>query len=135
MMISNFYILLWMIFNHVIDDYFLQGILATLKQKDYWIGECSKKGELFNKSIYKYDYFAALFMHSFSWTFMIMLPLVIYTKFTIDPIAVLGVFAINLIIHFVTDHAKANWKVINLCTDQFIHIIQIFATWLVFIFA
>ena len=132
---SSIYILLWMIFNHVIDDYFLLGILATLKQKDYWKEESQKKHIDFDNSIYKYDYIPALFMHSFSWSFMIMFPLVIYTNFTINTVPVIGVFLINLIIHFVTDDVKANWKVINLCTDQTIHMIQIFATWLAFMMA
>ena len=131
-MISIYYILLFMIFNHIIADYVLQGILATLKQKDCWKNECMKNCIVFNDSIYKYDYVAALFMHSFCWTFMIMLPLAICTNFTINTVPVIGVFLINLIIHYVVDDLKANWKVINLCTDQTIHMIQIFVTWLAF---
>lgn len=129
-----FLILLWMIFNHVIDDYFLQGILATLKQKDYWISESIKKEEDFDKSIYKYDYLMALFMHSFSWAFMIMLPLAIYLNFRMNIAVFISIFILNLIIHFYTDNAKANFKVINLCQDQFIHMIQIFTTWLIILF-
>ena len=131
-MISNYYILLFMIFNHIIADYVLQGILATLKQKDYWKNECMKNGIVFNDSIYKYDYVAALFMHSFCWTFMIMLPILVVTTYTINPIVFSGVFAINLIIHYVVDDLKANYKIINLCQDQIFHMIQIFVTWLAF---
>lgn len=131
-MISNYYILLFMIFNHIIADYVLQGILATLKQKDYWKNECMKNGIVFNDSIYKYDYVAALFMHSFCWTFMIMLPILVVTTYTINPIVFLGVFAINLITHYVVDDLKANYKIINLCQDQTFHMIQIFVTWLAF---
>lgn len=131
----SFFILLWMIFNHVIDDYFLQGILATLKQKDYWISESIKKEENFDKSIYKYDYLMALFMHSFSWTFMIMIPLVISLKFVnVNMSIFIPIFVLNLMIHFFTDNAKANLKVINLCQDQFIHMVQIFTTWLIILF-
>lgn len=130
-----FLILLWMIFNHVIDDYFLQGILATLKQKEYWISESLKNGENFDKSIYKYDYLMALFMHSFSWTFMIMIPLIIGLDFVnVNMSIFIPIFILNLMIHFFTDNAKANLKVINLCQDQFIHMIQIFTTWLIIIF-
>ena len=131
-MISNYYILLFMIFNHIIADYVLQGILATLKQKDYWKNECMKNGIVFNDSIYKYDYVAALFMHSFCWTFMIMLPILVVTTYTINPVVFLGVFAINLVIHYVVDDLKANYKIINLCQDQTFHMIQIFVTWLAF---
>ena len=69
------YILLWMIFCHVVADYNLQGFLATMKQKDYWQEESIKKGIDFNNSIYKHDYKVALFMHSFAWSFMIMLQI------------------------------------------------------------
>ena len=103
-MISNYYILLFMIFNHIIADYVLQGILATLKQKDYWKNECMKNGIVFNDSIYKYDYVAALFMHSFFWTFMIMLPILVVTTYTINPIVFSGVFAINLIFLATTEY-------------------------------
>ena len=131
----SFFILLWLIFNHVIDDYFLQGILATLKQKDYWISESIKKEENFDKSIYKYDYLMALFMHSFSWTFMIMIPLVISLKFVnVNMSIFIPIFVLNLMIHFFTDNAKANLKAINLCQDQFIHMVQIFTTWLIILF-
>lgn len=61
------FILFTMIFCHIVDDYYLQGWLASAKQKSWW--EKNAPGKL-----YKYDYLAALFMHSFSWSFMIMLP-------------------------------------------------------------
>lgn len=127
------YILLWMIFNHVFDDYFLQGILATLKQKNYWIEECAKQGEHFNHSIYKNDYKMALAMHSFSWTFMIMLPLIVIgVVLKLDAWFILSFFVINCITHYVVDDAKANHKTINLVQDQSIHIFQIIMTWVFF---
>lgn len=66
------FILFCMLFCHVIDDYYLQGILASMKKKSWW--EKNAPDEL-----YKNDYKMALFMHSFSWSFMIMLPLTAYT--------------------------------------------------------
>ena len=60
-------ILFTMIFCHIVDDYYLQGWLASAKQKSWWEKNAPEK-------LYKYDYLAALFMHSFSWSFMIMLP-------------------------------------------------------------
>lgn len=126
------YILLWMIFCHVVADYNLQGFLATMKQKDYWQEESIKKGIDFNNSIYKHDYKVALFMHSFAWSFMIMLPILIATTYTINPVVFLGIFAINLVTHYIVDDLKANYKLINLCQDQCFHLIQIFVTWLAF---
>ena len=66
------FILFCMLFCHVVDDYYSQGILASMKQKSWW--EKNAPDEL-----YKNDYKMALFMHSFSWSFMIMLPLTVYT--------------------------------------------------------
>ena len=122
---TKFLIFISMIFCHIVDDYYLQGWLASAKQKSWW--EKNSPDEL-----YKYDYIAALFMHSFSWTFMMMLVPTIY-------IILFGgryyplVFVVNLIIHMITDNLKANAKVINLCQDQLIHMIQIIGTFSVFI--
>lgn len=66
------FILLCMLFLHIVDDYYLQGWLASAKQKSWWEKNSPDK-------LYKHDYLIALFMHSFSWTFMIMLPLTMYT--------------------------------------------------------
>lgn len=30
------FVLLWTIFFHIVDDYYLQGWLASAKQKSYW---------------------------------------------------------------------------------------------------
>lgn len=122
---TKFLILISMVFCHIVDDYYLQGWLASAKQKSWW--EKNSPDEL-----YKHDYIAALFMHSFSWTFMIMLVPTIY-------IILFGgkyyplVFVVNLIIHMITDNLKANVKVINLCQDQLIHMIQIIGTFVVLI--
>ena len=59
-------ILILMLFAHIVDDYYLQGWLASAKQKKWWEKNAPDK-------LYKFDYIMALFMHSFSWTFMIMI--------------------------------------------------------------
>lgn len=120
-------ILLTMIFFHIIDDYYLQGILASLKQKEWW--EKNAPDEL-----YKNDYKMALFMHSFSWSFMIMLPLITYAYIIGLKLKIGLVFwyIINLITHAFVDDLKANKGKINLIQDQIIHLIQIAATWGVF---
>ena len=114
-------VLIAMIFCHIVDDYYLQGWLASAKQQSWW--EKNAPDEL-----YKYDYIAALFMHSFSWTFMIMLTPTIYVLLVggiWNPV----VFVANLVIHMIVDDMKANKKKINLIQDQAIHMIQIVATW------
>ena len=111
-------VLLTMIFLHIVDDYVLQGILAQLKQKKFW--EDNAPDEM-----YKYDYIWALIMHSFSWTFMIMLPIALTQKVG-NPFY--AVFLANIFIHAVTDDAKANRHKINLWQDQIVHIVQIILT-------
>lgn len=108
--------LLTMIFLHIVDDYYLQGVLAKMKQKTFWKDAGEK---------YKYDYLMALFMHSFSWAFMVMIPTMINNCF------IWWLFVLNLIVHFITDHLKANLYKINLIVDQSIHLIQIILTWLI----
>ena len=119
----NILILLTMIFLHIVDDYYLQGILASMKQKAWW-------KENAPEPLYKYDYIVALMEHAFSWAFMIMLPVGIYTVFYDKSIVLIIItFLINWIIHSIVDHLKANVKVINLVTDQVIHVLQIIVTW------
>lgn len=122
--------LIGMIFLHIVDDYYLQGWLASAKQKEWWKQNAPNP-------LYKYDYVMALFMHSFSWSFMVMLLPTYYalnSQYAEDIGVVVGqvivTFILNLIIHMITDNAKANQRKINLIQDQTIHMIQIVVTWL-----
>lgn len=115
----------------MLDDYYLQGWLASAKQKSYW--EQNAPDEL-----YKHDYIMALFMHSFSWAFMIMVVPSAYTLITTTNInnaslLITLFFLINLCIHMVVDNAKANVKKINLVQDQLYHLAQILITWVAFV--
>lgn len=120
------FVLLSMVFMHIVDDYYLQGWLASAKQKSWW--EKNAPGDL-----YKHDYIMALFMHGFSWSFMIMLPLAVYAALTSAKFYLLLYFS-NLLIHMGVDNLKANKKKINLVQDQIIHLIQIVTTWVVVVF-
>lgn len=117
---NNAFIFLLMIFCHIVDDYYLQGWLASAKQKKYW--EENALDEM-----YKHDYIWALIMHSFSWSFMIMLPVAYVWKFNINLLFVI-IFLWNTAIHAVTDDSKANRKRLNLIQDQTIHLAQIILT-------
>lgn len=113
-----------MIFCHIIDDYGFQvKCLNNLKQKSWWETQHGFQPK------YKYDYIVALMMHSMSWSFMIMLPLLIASKFSLGWL--LFAYPINALIHGIVDHLKANKGCINLCIDQSIHIVQILVTWLI----
>lgn len=119
-------LLLTMIFCHIVDDYYLQGWFVSAKQKMWWEKNAPE-------SLYKYDYIVALFMHSFSWTFSIMLMPTLY-------IIIMGsswyplLFIGNILIHMYVDDLKANKRKISLFQDQIIHLIQIIWTWYCFIF-
>ena len=117
--------LLFMIFFHIVDDYYLQGVLAKMKQKGFW-------NAIVKNGLYKNDYIVALVMHAFSWAFMIMLPIAYKISFVLTPFFAIS-FVCNLCIHAITDHLKANKQVINLIYDQTIHITQIVITYIVFL--
>lgn len=116
------FILISMLFCHIIDDYYLQGILASMKQKLWW-------EKNYPNEKYKNDYKMALFMHSASWSFMILLPVSIYNiiNYCTDAFWIMWfiIWIINLIIHMIVDDLKANKLKINLIIDQIIHMIQI----------
>ena len=121
----NLFIILSMIFCHIVDDYYLQGWLASAKQKKWWEENAPQK-------LYNHDYIMALIMHSMSWSFMIMLPIAISMSFNVSILFVI-VFILNAVIHALVDNLKANKLQISLITDQLIHLLQIFVTATIFI--
>lgn len=122
---NTLFLVLSMIFCHIVDDYYLQGWLASAKQKKYWQDNAPDK-------MYQYDYIWALIMHSFSWSFMVMLPIAFSLSFDVNVLFVV-VFVFNVVIHAFTDDLKANKKKINLWVDQIIHLTQIVITAIIFI--
>jgi len=124
----KYIILITMIFLHTVDDFHLQGCLAKFKQMDWW-------KENYPQEIYKNDYIISLLIHSFSWTFVMMLPITIGLLFNLnyvntDYFIYFLVMVFNIVVHSIIDHSKANWKVINLTQDQLLHLLQILGTWL-----
>ena len=122
---SKEFILLAMIFCHIVDDFYLQKWLASAKQKSWW-------SENAPDVFYQYDYIWALLTHAFSWSFMIMLPIAFNMSFAIDCKFVI-MLLINLVTHAFVDDLKANKKAINLCLDQTIHLCQIVLTACMFV--
>lgn len=115
----KWFVLVSMIFLHIVDDFYMQGLLGSLKQKKWW-------EENYPDTKYKQDYWVALFLHSFSWAFMIMLvPTLIVAKWL--PI----LFICNILMHMYVDNEKANKFTLNLWQDQLIHLIQIVVSWYV----
>lgn len=118
---NNCFMLLMMMFCHIIDDYCLQGILASMKQKEWW-----KNQKAYSRK-YKNDYIVALIMHSFSWSFMIMLPIAFGNEFCVGSLF-MTMFVVNCFVHGFVDDLKANKLKINLVQDQSIHVLQIILT-------
>ncbi len=129
MLLKETILILCMLFCHIADDYYLQGWLASAKQKKWWEQNASNP-------LYKNDYMMALIEHAFSWTFMIHVPIIVYSVICgvqLNIYLFLIVFTVNWLIHTITDNAKANLMKINLIQDQGVHIAQIFATWTIYV--
>ena len=122
---TKIYLLFIMIFMHIVDDYYLQGWLSSAKQKKWWKENAPQE-------LYKHDYIVALIMHSFSWSFMIMLPILISLHFAFSWFYIVA-FVVNAIIHGFVDDLKANKLKINLIQDQSIHLCQIAITNIIFL--
>lgn len=109
-----------MLMAHIIEDYCLQDTLAKLKQKSFWEQNAPER-------LYKHDYIMALILHGLSWSFMIMLPLLIYSNFTLHNMYFIF-WLVNGLLHSWIDDCKANKKRINLIEDQIFHMVQILLT-------
>ena len=110
-----------MLLAHFFTDFHLQGILADMKQEQWW-----KRQEGYN-SKYKYDYLAALVIHSAEWTLWMMIPLFLLPHLDLGTFLLLA--ALNIVVHSLTDNSKANYRDINLIQDQVIYLAQIAFTY------
>lgn len=123
-MLSRFlFILMSCVFCHIVDDYYLQGCLANMKQKSWWEGMFRDDRD---RRLYGHDYIMALACHAMSWSFMIMVPLMVLAPHR--HLFYVTVWIWNSILHAAADNAKANWKCINLVEDQLLHFVQILGT-------
>ena len=120
----NGFVFLSMIFLHILDDFHLQGRLIDMKQISWWRKQTEDPK-------YKNDYLVALFIHSFSWSFVISLPILHMINFEMNTFFKL-IFIENIIIHAYIDDLKANKFKINLVEDQSVHILQICVLFLLY---
>lgn len=118
-------VLILMIFAHIVDDFYLQGVLAKMKQRDWW-------KENAPAALYQFDYIAALIIHALSWSVMITLP-ILYASAWNPHWAIYLMLGANVAIHAIVDDLKANRHKINLIGDQSIHFAQVYITWLVWL--
>jgi len=110
-----------MLLAHFFADFHLQGVLADMKQEQWW-----KRQDGYN-SKYKYDYLAALVIHSAEWTLWMMIPLFLLPHLDLGMFLLLA--ALNIVVHSLTDNSKANYRDINLVQDQALHLAQIAFTY------
>lgn len=120
-------LLIFMLYFHIIDDYYLQGFLAQAKQKSWW-------KEHYPEPMYRHDYIIALIEHAFSWAVTIHIPLLLaYAffewSFEIPFGVAIFLFVTNIVLHALIDHMKANLKLCSLVLDQLMHVVQIYLTW------
>lgn len=115
---NKFYVIVFilMLLAHFFADFHLQGILADMKQEQWW-----------NNSKNKYDYLAALAIHSAEWTLWMMIPLFLLPHLDLGIFLLLA--ALNIVVHSLTDNSKANYRDINLVQDQALHLAQIAFTY------
>ena len=92
-----------------------------MKQEQWW-----KRQEGYN-SKNKYDYIAALAIHSAEWTLWMMIPLFLLPYLDLGMFLLLA--ALNIVVHSLTDNSKANYRDISLVQDQLIHLAQITFTY------
>ena len=118
------FILASMFFMHVVADFNLQGIMASMKQKAWW-----KKQEGYEEDDNGNDYKFPLFWHSLQWSFCIMLPLFVANDLKVDFVGLIF-FCLNIWLHYIVDNLKANQHFLNLVDDQTIHIVQIIGTFI-----
>lgn len=120
---------------HLIADYTMQGVLASLKQRKWWSEELKKLAYSTKEpktpeeqelifSHYRYDYLAGLACHAMMWSIMMCLPLLLVCT----PSAFSAAVVTNTVVHMVVDDLKANLCCINLWQDQLLHIAQITVT-------
>lgn len=123
---NNGILLLLILFLHIFADFNLQGIMADMKQKDWW-----KK----YPSQYHFDYVMPLIGHSFQWSFVIHLPITIYavlTNISTMEFYTCASIVIHTMIHAWIDTRKANDHKITLIRDQFFHMLQLITIWAIF---
>ena len=116
-------VLILCLLAHSVYDFHIQGILADLKQKKWWMENVFAKG--FDRK-YEYDYLAALVIHGFEWSVMMHLPLIFF--WDTDITLLISSILVNTVVHSVVDDLKCNRFKINLIEDQLIHFIQVIFT-------
>lgn len=134
-------LLVAMLFCHCLYDFHIQGILAQMKQKDWWYDQFAKVSQKqpereMSEIIRTYgnDFGVALFIHGFEWAVFITIPLFVYVwMYDMSYAAVLVMIPVNAALHAMIDDMKCNKMVLNLAQDQLCHICQIVLSFILFV--
>jgi len=112
---------------HIVEDFHLQGKMADMKQKSWWAEQWAKHNGTAPKlpPKYRYDYVIVLILHGMEWSICVSLPALALGDISLPLAATLAVVVIMGLIHALIDDLKANRLVINLWTDQLLHMIQL----------
>lgn len=141
-----YWLLMMMVTLHVFADFHLQGILANMKQREWWYHSIqdavvdserrhnrgadldSKEASAFvdmRMKMYGKDYIAALWLHAFEWSFIVCIPLMWFVEMNWVGAALV---LLNTVLHAYIDDLKCNQMEISLVTDQCCHLVQILCT-------
>jgi hypothetical protein len=104
-----------MILLHVIEDFHMQGIMARMKQREFWREY---------PEMYAHDWIPVILLHGMEWATVVALPCILASWFDVSAWFVLTVVVMG-VVHAYVDHLKANRLSINLIQDQAVHIVQI----------
>ena len=115
------FVFVWTLFMHVLDDYGLQGVWHSMKQRTF----PGTEAEMEESNIF--SAIPALLCHALSWSFMTMLPIAYYYNFQVNTYFVLFFFS-NTWWHAIIQHSKPQIKGVNFALEQSFHIIQIIVT-------
>lgn len=130
-----------MLFCHCLYDFHIQGILAQMKQKDWWYDQFAKVSQKQPERevseiirTYGHDFGVALFIHGFEWAVFVAIPLFAYAwlhglAYTI----ILVMIPVNAVLHAVIDDMKCNKMELNLAQDQLCHMCQIVLMFVLFV--
>lgn len=130
-----------MLFCHCLYDFHIQGILAQMKQKDWWYDQFAKVSQKQPERevseivrTYGNDFGVALFIHGFEWAVFVTIPLFTYAwlhglAYTI----ILLMIPVNAVLHAVIDDMKCNKMELNLAQDQLCHMCQIVLSFILFV--
>ena len=124
-------LLLFAVFLHVVGDFYLQNSsMSSFKSQSYWKSQYPNDRR-------QYYFIGGLILHSFVWSFLVVLPEIVYMILHsnqiryVDSIILTTIVIVNTVIHAILDHIKTNMGKIGTIQDQLLHLGQITLTYII----